>query len=135
MILMQTTTVVAALIRREGRLLIGRRRADQAHALEWEFPGGKVEPGESPPEALRRELREELDIHARIGDEVERYGFRYPGQAPLLLIFFAVDEFAGEPVNCVFSEIRWVAPAGLAQFKFLDGDIEFVKRLAGQPQP
>ncbi len=57
MILMQSTIVVAAIIRRGGRILICRRSADQAHALKWEFPGGKVEAGESPPQALCRELR------------------------------------------------------------------------------
>jgi mutator protein MutT len=60
------TTVVAAVIRRGGRILICRRTANQPHALKWEFPGGKVESGESSPEALRRELQEELAVRARI---------------------------------------------------------------------
>ena len=124
------TTVVAALIRRAGRILICRRTARQAHALKWEFPGGKVEGAENPPQALDRELQEELAVHARIGDEVERYEFRYPGKSPILLIFYAVADFSGEPRNCVFEEIRWVAPGELPQFDFLEGDVEFVKRLA-----
>ncbi|HXM43897.1 MAG TPA: (deoxy)nucleoside triphosphate pyrophosphohydrolase [Bryobacteraceae bacterium] len=124
------TTVVAAIIRRGARILICRRRAAQAHALKWEFPGGKVEAGENPPQALCRELREELAVRARIGDEVERYEFRYPGRNPILLIFYTVTDFDGEPHNCVFDEIRWVAPADLPQFDFLEGDVEFVKRLA-----
>jgi 8-oxo-dGTP diphosphatase len=133
MILMQSTIVVAALIRRNGRILICRRSVDQAHALKWEFPGGKVESGESPREALGRELREELAIHARIGDEVERYEYCYPGRNPILLIFHAVDEFEGEPQNRVFHEMRWALPAELTGFDFLEGDVEFVKRLATQP--
>jgi 8-oxo-dGTP diphosphatase len=124
------TTVVAALIRRAGRILICRRTAAQPHALKWEFPGGKVEAGESPPEALRRELREELAVHAQIGDEVERYEFSYPGTSPILLIFYAVAVFTGEPRNCVFEEMRWVAPGDLPSFDFLEGDVDFVKRLA-----
>jgi len=124
------TTVVAAIIRRGGRILICRRSAAQAHALKWEFPGGKVENGESPPDALCRELREELAVHAQIGAEVERYEFRYPGKSAILLIFYAVTDFAGEPRNCVFEEIRWVAPGELPRFDFLEGDVEFVKRLA-----
>jgi len=132
MILMQLTTVVAALIQQSGRLLICRRRADQAHSLKWEFPGGKLEAGESPREALGRELMEELALHARIGDEVERYEFCYPGGKPLLLIFYAVDEFAGEPRNCVFHEIRWAEAAELPGFDFLEGDVEFVRRLAAR---
>ena len=124
------TTVVAAIIRRGGRVLICRRSAAQAHALKWEFPGGKVEEGERPPEALQRELQEELAVDAQIGDEVAQYEFTYPGKSAILLIFYAVTEFAGEPRNCVFEEIRWVAPGELPQFDFLEGDVEFVRRLA-----
>ena len=124
------TTVAAAVMRRGDRSLICRRTAAQAHALKWEFPGGKVESGESPPEALRRELREELAVAAQIGDELERYEFRYPGKGPILLIFYTVTEFDGEPRNCVFDEMRWVAPRELPGFDFLEGDVEFVKRLA-----
>jgi 8-oxo-dGTP diphosphatase len=124
------TTVVAALIRRAGRILICRRTARQAHALKWEFPGGKVEPGESPAQALGRELREELAVDARIGGEVKRHGFTYPGKPPILLIFYNVTDFDGEPRNCVFEEMCWVAPHELPLFDFLEGDVEFVKRLA-----
>ncbi len=130
MILMQLTIVVAALVRRDGRILICRRSAHQPHALKWEFPGGKVETGESPREALVRELREELAIQARIGEEVERYEFCYPGKNPILLIFHTVEDFEGEPRNCVFHEIRWVHAADLPGFDFLEGDLDFVKRLA-----
>jgi 8-oxo-dGTP diphosphatase len=127
------TTVVAALIRRGGRILICRRSAAKAHPLKWEFPGGKVEAGEVPSEALCRELQEELAVCARIGDEVERYEFCYPGKSAILLIFYAVTDFAGEPRNCVFEEMRWVAPGELPQFDFLEGDVEFVRRLARKP--
>jgi 8-oxo-dGTP diphosphatase len=127
--------VVAAIMRRGGRILICRRTAVQAHALKWEFPGGKVEEGESPPQALGRELQEELDVRAGIGDEVERYEFTYAGKSPILLIFYAVSDFAGEPRNCVFEEIRWVAPCELTHFDFLEGDVEFVKRLAKSMEP
>jgi len=89
-----------------------------------------VEAGESPPEALARELHEELAVRAQIGDEMERYEFRYPGKSAILLIFYAVTDFAGEPRNCVFQEIRWVVPEELPGFDFLEGDVEFVKRLA-----
>src|SRR3954453_15333383 len=101
------TTVVAALIERNGRILVCRRRADHPHPLKWEFPGGKVEPGELPAEALLRELREELAIEAEIGPEVARYHFAYPGKKPILLIFFTVTQFSPEPRNCVFQEIVW----------------------------
>lgn len=129
------TTVVAAVIRRGGRILICRRAAGQAHALKWEFPGGKVEAGESPQEALGRELWEELAVRAKIGDEVERYEFCYPGKSPILLIFYTVTDFAGEPRNCVFEEMRWAAPGQLPGFDFLEGDVEFVRRLATNVKP
>src|ERR1051326_1368581 len=96
------TIVVAAIIERGGRILICQRRADHAHPLKWEFPGGKVEPGELPPDALRRELTEELAIAAEIGAEVTRYEYAYPGKKPILLLFYQVTKFADEPRNQVF---------------------------------
>ena len=124
------TTVVAALIRRNGRILICRRTATQPHPLKWEFPGGKVEAGESPPEALRRELQEELAVTARIGNEVERYEFTYPDKKPIQLIFYEVADFDADPTNRIFDEIRWVSQGDLPHFDFLEGDVDFVKRLA-----
>src|SRR5580692_9549580 len=81
--------VVAALILRDSRILVCQRRRDDSHALQWEFPGGKVEPGEIPQEALARELREELGIEAKIGKELfrTRHRYRESGQS-LELIFF-----------------------------------------------
>ena len=71
------TIVVAAVIERDGRILIGQRKVGQRHALKWEFPGGKVEPGEAPTDALRRELEEELAIQAEIGPELADYEYAY----------------------------------------------------------
>jgi len=124
------TTVAAALIQQDGRLLICRRKQGEAHALKWEFPGGKVEVGETPGEALRRELEEELGIRAAIGPEVERYEYQYPGKLPILLVFFQVTQFSGTPQNRVFDEIRWDRAANLPSYDFLEGDVEFVRRLA-----
>src|SRR6266481_10134598 len=93
------TTVVAAVIERDGLILIGQRLPGKQHPLKWEFPGGKVEPGEDPRDALARELAEELDIRPEIGPEIARYEYQYPGRPPILLIFFKVDQFYGEPRN------------------------------------
>lgn len=125
------TTVVAAVIEREGRILICRRKLGQAHELKWEFPGGKVETGESPAEGLRRELMEELGIESEIGGEMTRYEYAYPGKAAILLIFFAVKEFAGEVRNLVFEEMVWESAARLPEYDFLEGDVDFVRGLAG----
>lgn len=124
------TVVVAAVIERDGRVLVCRRRPDHPHPLKWEFPGGKVEAGEQPEAALRRELREELDIEAAAGREITRYEFSYPGKNPILLIFYEVPVFAGEPRNIVFDRIEWTERAALPEYDFLDGDVNFVRRLA-----
>ncbi len=121
--------VVAAVIERDGQILIGQRKAGGRHALKWEFPGGKVEPGEEPRAALARELREELGIEAQIGEEIERYDFTYAAQ-PTHLIFFRVKEFAGEPKNFEFAQIAWADRRQLPDYDFLEGDVDFVKRLA-----
>lgn len=122
--------VVAALIEKEGKILVGQRKKNDRHGLKWEFPGGKVEFGESPHEALERELKEELGIHAVIGEEVIRYEYSYGGKPPILLIFKRVREYAGDPYCFEFEEIRWVEPQEMPDFDFLDGDLDFVRRLA-----
>jgi len=123
--------VVAALIEKDGKLLIGQRKAGARHEFKWEFPGGKVEQGESPRAALARELREELGIDATIGREITRYEFNYPNKgASLLLIFLEVPRFSGELRNAIFEKIQWERRENLPSYDFLDGDLDFVKRLA-----
>jgi 8-oxo-dGTP diphosphatase len=124
------TTVVAAIIERDRRILICQRRPDHAHPLKWEFPGGKVEEGELPADALRRELDEELAIDAVIGAEVTRYEYSYPAKPPIMLIFYRVSEFRGEPRNRVFQQIRWEPATKLRNFDFLEGDVDFVRTLS-----
>jgi len=120
------TTVVAAIIQRHGRILIGQRKDLGHHPLKWEFPGGKVEPGETPDAALIRELQEELGIHARIDRELMRYEYQYPGRSRILLIFYRVLDFDGEPRNLDFDQIRWEQPELLRNYDFLEGDTQFL---------
>jgi 8-oxo-dGTP diphosphatase len=120
------TTVVAAIIQRDGRILIGQRKDLGHHPLKWEFPGGKLEPGETPEAALIRELQEELGIHARINRELMRYEYQYPGRSRILLIFYRVVDFEGEPQNLDFDQIRWEQPELLRNYDFLEGDTQFV---------
>ena len=122
--------VVAGVIERDGRILIGRRKAEQSHPLKWEFPGGKVEHGESLPQALARELEEELDLRGVSCEEMTRYEYTYPGKHPIRLIFFRVTEFDGEPRNRIFEEMRWEPRQYLAGFDFVEGDIEFLRGLS-----
>jgi mutator protein MutT len=124
------TTVVAALIERDGKILICQRSETQPHAGKWEFAGGKVEPGEALEAALRRELSEELGLEADIGPEVARYPFQYPGKRPILLVFFRVAGGASEPRNLVFAQIKWEPPERLPFYDFLEGDVDFVRWLA-----
>jgi 8-oxo-dGTP diphosphatase len=122
--------VSAAIIIRNGQVLLGQRRKGDRHPYKWEFPGGKVEQGESPRQALIRELREELQIEAKIGDELARYEHDYPSGSRVHLLFFAVKEYSVEPVALVFEQISWVDLITLPGIDFLEGDIDFVRRLA-----
>jgi 8-oxo-dGTP diphosphatase len=122
------TSVVAGVMERDGRILVCRRRADQPHPLKWEFPGGKIEAGESPEAALIRELHEELGIDSDIGPELMRYEFAYPDRQPILLIFLNVPHWRGEIVNRIFETISWEKSEMLAEFDFLEGDAPFIAR-------
>jgi len=118
---------------RDSRILICRRRADQAHPLKWEFPGGKVEAGETPEDALRRELSEELGIESAQPAEIARYTFTYPGKNPILLIFLLVTAWQGDVENRIFETMSWETPDRLREYDFLEGDVPFLdsKELAG----
>lgn len=122
--------VVAAIIERDGRVLIGQRQPEQSHPLKWEFPGGKLEPGETPEQALTRELEEELAIQDARGTEIARYEFVYPGKNPIALIFYRVTEFEGEPQNLIYREMRWARRAELPEFDFVEGDRDFIRSFA-----
>jgi len=122
--------VAAALIVRDGEVLIGQRRADQPMASQWEFPGGKIEAGESPEQALARELDEELGIQAVIGPRVThiRHNYRHGGAVDLQ--FFAVHEFSGEIENRIFQQVRWTKLEDLPGYDFLPADRGLIRDLA-----
>jgi 8-oxo-dGTP diphosphatase len=122
--------VVAALIEKEGRLLVCQRTRHQTMPLKWEFPGGKIEEGEQPRDALRRELDEELGIVATIGDEVSRIQHEYPNGGMVELRFYVVRQYQGEIENRIFREIQWALPADLPRYDFLEADLTLVKELA-----
>jgi 8-oxo-dGTP diphosphatase len=130
-------TVVAALILRDSKILVCQRRRDDTHSLQWEFPGGKVEPGEAPKEALARELREELGVEATIGRELFRTRHRYREvQRELELIFFqAAIARSAVLQNLVFEGFEWADPSALPQYNFLQADEEFVALLASHAIP
>jgi len=121
--------VVAAILEQDGRILIGQRMPEQSHPLKWEFPGGKVEVGETPGQALVRELEEELGILTQEFSEIMRYQFAYPGKNPIELIFFRVAEHAGEIRNRIFHDLRWEPREKLGEFDFVEGDRDFLRGL------
>ena len=125
-----TKQVVAALILRGDEILCCQRTEHQALPLKWEFPGGKIEAGETPPQALRRELEEELGILAEIGPEVTRIVHTYVNGNSVNLRFFVVDSFANDLQNRIFRDIRWVRRSDLPALDFLDADKELVRQLA-----
>lgn len=122
--------VAAGLIVRGGEVLICQRRPDQPMGLQWEFPGGKIEPGESAEQALVRELDEELGIRAIVGPLVThiRHNYRHGGAVDLQ--FFAVREFEGELQNRIFRQFRWARLEELPTYDFLPADRGLIRDLA-----
>lgn len=124
-------TVVAAVIERDGRILICQRLKTDPFPLKWEFPGGKVEPGESPGEALKRELQEELGVTLGRSREIARAEQTVPQlREPREIRFFAVDIGSDEIAPQVFEQVLWVQPKELAQYDFLPANATLVAHLA-----
>ncbi|MGO8788174.1 MAG: (deoxy)nucleoside triphosphate pyrophosphohydrolase [Terriglobia bacterium] len=121
--------VVAGIIQNGDRILICQRQRADAYGLQWEFPGGKVNEGETLPAALHRELEEELTIQAEVGGEVFRLRHHYPDRY-VEVVFFAIVNFDGEARNQVFEAIVWAPRAQLPQYHFLEADRELVTRIS-----
>jgi 8-oxo-dGTP diphosphatase len=123
-------TVVAALIKSDGKLLVCQRRRADSFGLMWEFPGGKLEPGETPAEAIARELHEELGVTAQIGSEIYRTRHQYSELAePIDLIFFTATVNPAEIRNQAFETMEWSVPSRLPDLNFLPADRELVEKL------
>ena len=122
--------VVAAIIERDGKVLVCQRTRHQTMPLKWEFAGGKIEEGEQPRDALRRELEEELGIQAKIGHEIARLQHVYPNRTRVELRFFVVREYEGKLENRIFRDMQWASPKDLLSYDFLEADAALVKDLA-----
>ena len=127
--------VVAALIFKDGNVLVCQRTRHQTMPMKWEFPGGKIEEGEQPRDALRRELEEELGIDATIGDEIARIKHEYKGGSSVELRFYLVQEFRREIENRIFRDMQWAQPKDLPSFDFLEADLTLVADLASGKLP
>jgi 8-oxo-dGTP diphosphatase len=121
-------TVTAAIIEREGTILIARRKKGDRQADMWEFPGGKIEEGETPEVCLRRELQEEFGIDVVVGGLVGRSTHQYP-HGEIDLLAYRVTHLSGDFQLHDHEEIRWVLPADLPSHDFSAADIPIVKLL------
>ena len=122
--------VVAGLIEAEGKILVCQRRRGDTFELRWEFPGGKLQAGETAAEGLTRELMEELGVEALVGEEVFRTRHRYAEMSEEIeLIFFSAAVEPRSVRNIVFENMEWRTPETLGELIFLPADREFVGRL------
>jgi 8-oxo-dGTP diphosphatase len=122
------TEVVAALIWDRDRFMICRRPAHKARGLLWEFVGGKVEPGETGPQALARECREELDITVAVGDIYTEVTHVYPDITVHLTLYNA-SIAEGTPKLLEHSDLRWITPAEIPLYDFCPADTEILEKL------
>jgi len=122
-----TIVVTAAVVERAGRILVTRRQRGVHLEGLWEFPGGKQENGESLAACLARELREELDVAARVEDEIYTTTHEYPERR--VELHFLRCRLDGEPRPLLGQEIRWVPRAELASLKFPPADAELIRIL------
>ncbi len=120
--------VTAAIMEENGRIFIAKRGPGKHLAGKWEFPGGKIEPGETPEQSLARELAEELGIRVLVGEFLCSVRYR-SAAVSLELLAFRVTGRSGEPVLHEHQESRWVAPSELLSFDMAESDRKIVERL------
>jgi 8-oxo-dGTP diphosphatase len=126
---MQTLLVAAAIIEHNGKILLARRRADAPYPLLWEFPGGKVEPGEDPRDCVVREVREELTIGIAVERIYDVVFFRYP-ERDVLVMAYLCQWTSGEITDREVAEHCWATPAEVSEFDLLPADISLAQRIA-----
>ena len=119
--------VSAGVIHRDNRIMLCQRKPEVHNGLKWEFPGGKLEPGESPEEALARELREELSIEVRVGRVMDAVFCRYPDR-DVLVLFYRCEILSGEPETVDCNAIAWALPGDIRRYDFAAADLAFVER-------
>jgi len=120
--------VVAGVIGKGGRVLVAKRREGDKLAGKWEFPGGKVDAGETPEDALKRELHEELGIETEVGAFLCRSCHDY-SHLSVELLAYLVSHVSGEMIPHVHDEIRWVKPEDLSGYDFPDANLPVIRAL------
>jgi 8-oxo-dGTP diphosphatase len=127
--------VAVGILRKGFKVLICQRRATAAYPLKWEFPGGKIEQGETPAEALRRELDEELGIDVTVEREFQRQEWEYRDSSSsnrdgkFRVFYFLVEKYSGEPTNRAFEQIMWAQPVDLPMMDILEGNRKVIDLL------
>ncbi|MBQ3080583.1 MAG: (deoxy)nucleoside triphosphate pyrophosphohydrolase [Clostridia bacterium] len=124
---MKPLLVVAGIVEKNGEILISQRKANGQRALKWEFPGGKVEKGETPEEALERELMEELDIRTKTGRIFDAKLHGYP-EGEVLVLFYRSSLVSGLPRAIDVNGFRFVKPEELLRYDFAPADVEVAER-------
>lgn len=127
------TDVVAALIWKQGRFMICQRPEHKSRGLLWEFVGGKVEKGETKPEALVRECREELDVTVEVGEEFMTLVHEYP-DITICLTLFNCTIAQGEPKMLEHNDIKWITPQEIENYEFCPADKEILERIKENKQ-
>jgi 8-oxo-dGTP diphosphatase len=126
---MKTVIVTASLIIEQGKILVTQRKKDSSHGLLWEFPGGKVKEGEDPREALRRELKEELDVEVEVGMIFDAVFYSYPEYPILLLVYRCrIEKGSLKPIGC--HDLRWVTLKELEKLAMPPADDPIRKQLS-----
>jgi 8-oxo-dGTP diphosphatase len=120
--------VVIGIIKRDKKILVGKRPQGKTLSGHWEFPGGKIEEGESSIEALKRELQEELDIDVTTATFWFKHAYTYPDKIVLLDIW-NVDQFLGEPKSKENQMLMWVSKSEFKKLKFLEGNVQIIEQL------
>ncbi len=123
--------VAAGIVSQNGKIMLCQRRPGDRLALKWEFPGGKLEPSESPQRALERELREELAIETRTGRIFDVHHDTASGR-DILVLFFRSELISGEPQTIECNAVHWVEPARLTEYDLAPADMEVAKLLASE---
>ena len=125
---MKTVIVTAALIIEQGKILVTQRKKDSFQGLLWEFPGGKVKEGEEPREALRRELKEELDVEVKVGIIFDATFYSYPEYPILLLVYRCwIEKGFLKPIGC--HDLRWMSLQELEKLPMPPADDPIRKHL------
>ena len=124
--------VASGVIVKNNKILIGLRAEGDSGAGMWEFPGGKIELNESSENAIKREMREELDIEVTVNQKIMKYSHRFKNTI-YEISFFEINKFFGSIKKNVHDDLQWVELASLKKYRFISGDLLFIDRILANP--